>query len=154
MKTSKITSALVVSMLFAAPVLAEEMRNLSGAWETPQGDNVVIAHHGQDVAISYSIDDDEVGLQIIPFDGRVMEFNPDNGEFMLSGINNTDKQFRVSHGGKRCIAQDFIFATRGYMVGQFGGRRIHMAECSILVHLVCSDKSEDWATRSCKGTWK
>ena len=142
-----ISAFVVLSVLTVAANAWAFNRNISGAWQEPDGTRWIIAQAGNSCSFSTSIRTEATGLISFNFSGYISG-NGGDDDFSYSGLMEP-KNVRAK--GKSCRLTGSMNAS-GDVAGEYGGRVIHMDACSVSITITCGDKS-DTTNGSCVGTW-
>jgi hypothetical protein len=159
----------VATVLLSAAAIADTI-NMSGFWTTSQGISMRVAHDasksvGRNLTISVTIDGDDTGRRTVTFEGRA---SPTKGG--ATRLYAHAEPFPIVVEGKRCLVTDAAgigafgptFDGTGTMVGEFGGRRIHMEEgCYVGGEIRCGAGAGSgggkvvgaWGAK-CDGVWR
>jgi len=141
----------IVSALSFSGVADAGGRNLTGAWNN-DGDAWVIAHVGNNATFSTTKYVDDIGQITLEFSGFIS--NNDD----IFNYRGTGETLRIRIDNVVCRVNPSMTA-RGYVSGEFGGRIIHMQNCTISASIQCVDEdtgktATDFASTSCAGTWR
>jgi hypothetical protein len=140
-----------------------DTQNLSGFWTTPQGNHLRVLHDpnkrvGSNLTIALTVDSDDTGRRTVTFEGFASPGS--GGAVRLFGH---AEPFPIMVNGKRCTVTDSegigafgpTFDGTGVMIGEVGGRRIHMEDgCYFAGEIRCSGSAVGAWGSKCDGVWR
>jgi hypothetical protein len=153
----------LLAILLVSLSASADTDNLSGFWTTPQGNHLRVSHdpeksRGTNLQISLTVDSDDTGRRTVTFEG----FASREGDGMVRLFGHAEP-FPIMVNGKRCTVTDSeglgvfgpTFDGTGIMIGEVGGRRIHMNDgCYFGGEIRCGGSAVDAWGSKCDGVWR